>query len=430
MFREFSAYRSRPGELPLADLESELRSGTERAHSIGRYLDGIERFAFTPNLQQELLRSGKSLFELARSGPLRPILDALLDQAGLNYEERPKGLIEFHRYDTGARTAFDEHLVEAALISKDRYGRCRIHFTVSQSHRAQFEAIVDRLDERRLPTGGVLFEIEFSGQDPATDTMALRSEGSLLRGDDGAPVFRPGGHGSLLRNLQALRAEVILVKNIDNVTVDRFRQPTITYSRLLGGLLLKLQNRSHQLLRRLRDEADRTAVADAIDFARKDLGLDPPRGCTREAAVTLLDRPLRVCGMVPNEGEPGGGPFWVRERDGGASRQIVERAHLDPSSKSQLGIFEKGTHFNPVFMALGFHDERGQTYDLEAFVDPETYLISTKTAVGMEIRVLEWPGLWNGAMARWNTVFAEVPIEVFNPVKTVIDLLREKHQPA
>jgi hypothetical protein len=410
MFRELCIYWMHPGELPLAGLQDDLRSGIAEARAMDTFLKGIDRLAIAPQIEHSLSRFGRSLGELTKTGPLRPILDALLSSDRLNYEERPKGLIEFHRYGSQVRTAFDEHLVEAGMISTDRSGRCRMHFTVTLQHLALFRRSVDQMGERGLPTEGTDYEIDFTTQDPSTDTMALDQQGALVRDEDGVLVFRPGGHGSLLRNLSDLHADLVLVKNIDNVTVDRFRQPTIVWSKALGGFLLQLQTRIHDLLRRLRDAADRNAPSEAIEFARHQLGISPPREMTRETAIALLDRPIRVCGMVPNEGEPGGGPFWVRGRDGALSQQIVERTHIDSSMPGQVEIFENGTHFNPVFMVLGLRDEMGKA--------------------GKKLRVLEWPGLWNGAMARWNTVFVEVPIEVFNPVKTVLDLLREKHQPA
>jgi hypothetical protein len=300
----------------------------------------------------------------------------------------PKGLLPFHRYPEGSRTAFEEHLYEAAGTVLDASGLCRVHFTVSPEHRKAFEDHLGSIRQRVERATGARFAVTFSEQAPSTDTIAGAPEGGPFRTASGALLFRPGGHGALLSNLGDLAragADVVLVKNVDNVVPDARRGPTLLWKRLLTGLLVEVERASRR------------------------------------------ERPIRVCGVVRNEGEPGGGPFWV-DGPGGPTLQIVESAQVDLDDPSQGAIWKTATHFNPVDLACSLRDSTGRPFDLPRFVDENAVFIARKTHEGKPLNALERPGLWNGAMAFWETVFAEVPKETFAPVKTVLDLLRPEHR--
>lgn len=397
MFKDLIAFRG----------QSDLTR--EAAPALATFLDNLHRFAFAGELARVL--GG----DPAQATPAA-VLDALLGDGGLGYGELPKGLLAFHLYPDGARTPLEEHLVEAARLVRDAAGRCRLHFTVSPEHRALFTALAARAAAAFGARFGVDYEIGFSVQSPATDTLAVDGEGRVVRAEDDTPLLRPAGHGALLANLQELGGDLVLIKNIDNVAAERCQEATITWSRVLLGRLATAQ-------RRVRELQTRLDPGEARAFLGGELHLTI--GDDREEVARALARPLRVCGMVPNTGEPGGGPCWVR----GAGAQIVESAQVDTADAAQKQAFSRATHFNPVFLACGVRDHRGQPYDLERFVDPSAAIQTRKSTGGRELVALERPGLWNGAMAGWNTIFVEVPLAVFNPVKTVNDLLRAEHQP-
>jgi hypothetical protein len=333
----------------------------------------------------------------------------LLDARGLGYRDLPKALLAFHRYDEISRTPFEEHLREAARCFADSDRRCRVHFTVSPGHQPRFEELLIRLMPRLRMETDVTPDVEFSQQNPATDLLALDHDGRPLRNEDGSLILRPGGHGALLANLDSLRGDLVFVENIDNVRHWRWQVTAEHWLRVLGGYLVELQGE----IRRSSPSAENVADPNVR------LGQTKP----------LLHRPLRVCGVVRNQGEPGGSPFWVQESDGSCSLQLVERAEVDPEDRAQQAVFAAATHFNPVFMALGVRDWRGRPFPLADYVASERCLLTWKSVGGRSARVLEHPGLWNGSMAAWNTVFVEVPAEVFAPAKTVLDLLRPSHQP-
>lgn len=393
-----------------------------------RFLAELERFPFFPELVAILARSGNDLAAVRRAGDLPTLLAALLEPHGLDYAHLPKGLLAFHRIDAETRTAFVEHLAEAAQLV-GAGNQARLHFTVSPEHRRLFEQQLEAWRESLERRYGAAFTVDFSVQQPATDTLALAADGHPLRDADDRLLLRPGGHGALLANLAALNAEIVLIRNIDNVVPDARKGDNLLWSRLLGGLLLELADAQQLLLKQLRrHSADAEARQAALAFLRDELGVDVP---TTEPArlVELLDRPLRVCGMVRNSGEPGGGPFWVRGDDGRLSRQIVEASQVDRNDPAQAAILAAATHFNPVDMACRLCDGEGRPFELERFVDQATAIVTTKVQNGQSIRILERPGLWNGGMADWHTVFVELPASTFNPVKTIFDLLRPAHQP-
>jgi hypothetical protein len=397
-------------------------------------LEAIEKFAFVDDLRAELAFRGYDLDVLKGAGSAPEVVDALLGMDGLGYATIPKGLIPFHRYENVARTAFEEHLVEAAAFVKDNEGTCRLHATVSPEHLHGFRLHADRVVpgyEKRL---GVKFALTWSVQKASSDTIAAAVGGGPFASDDGTLVLRPAGHGALLWNLADTRGDIVFVKNIDNVQPDGLRGETIRWKKILGGRLVDLQRTVFTHVARLRGEpVNPEFVRAAAAFAADALGYDTPRPDapveTRVAALLrLLQRPIRVCGVVRNTGEPGGGPFWTKGRDGRTSRQIVEAAEVDPGSEAQRAVLRDATHFNPVDLVCGVRDVAGEPFDLKAFVDPRAIIVVRKSHQGRELLAFERPGLWNGAMAEWITVFVEVPIATFTPVKTVMDLLRPEHQ--
>ena len=415
MFSQLQAARnSKPGEPVGADLLT--------------FLDNLDKFAFHADLQKTMAENGQDLARAVADQDLPLIARYLLDPCGLGYALLPKGLLAFHNAVDGARTPFIEHLAEAALLSGlDR--DVDLHFTVSPEHlplfRAQLSAWLKTLEE----TYGGHFRVTYSEQKPSTDTLALDDSGQPLRDADGQLVLRPGGHGALIENLNDLNADILLVRNIDNVVPDARKQANLTWTRLLTGYLLEIQEEQHALLKALQNQPDDPMVRElAISFLADRLQTDVSLTSDNKALIKALDRPIRVCGMVPNSGEPGGGPFWVRGEQGRMTRQIVEEAQIDKSNPEQAAIMSHATHFNPVDMVCGVRNWQGRPYDLTRFVDDNAVIVTTKHQGDKEIRVLELPGLWNGGMAGWHTLFVEIPPEAFNPVKTVFDLLRPAHQ--
>jgi len=351
----------------------------------------------------------------------------------LKLSELPKALIPFHAYPEGSRTAFEEHLVESARILEG-FDEIDIHFTVSAAHEEKFrELILEKLPilEEKL---GCRFNISFSNQMHSTDTVGVNEDNTVFRNDDGSMLFRPGGHGSLLANLNNLGGELVFIKNIDNIQIEHLQGQTIRYKKVLGGYLLDL----HQKIKEVYQQTDAVDSIEEISrFLTKELSIRLPDNFEtlplaeqKTMIRQLLNRPIRICGMVKNEGEPGGGPFWTRNKAGDISLQIVESSQMDLDDKEQETIFSKSTHFNPVDLVCWLRDIDGNSFDLAKYTDPDTAFISEKSQQGRMLKVLEHPGLWNGSMANWITIFVEVPIESFSPVKTINDLLRPQHQPA
>lgn len=434
MFAAFNQFASETG-LTMDRLRQRASSGDLGAREVLAVLEGIRRLPFWKDLECSLRSDGIGVEEALVKGRIETILKRFVSPAYLGYAELPKGLIPFHRYGEEIRTAVEEHLVEASLFVRDSKGTCRVHFTVSPAHINGFQKEVTEAKcklERRL---GVTFQVGLSVQDPSTDTVAVDLQGRLFRTSDGRLLLRPGGHGALLSNLQAAGGEMVFIKNIDNVPREEFMGEVAYWNSLLGGYLLRLRRRIHILLESLLDpNAQETAIGEAIEFAEDELNIqvswmDSLRdvASVKDFLVGLLDRPLRVCGMVPNRGEPGGGPFWVDVPQGRCPLQIVESAQVEMRAEDQRRIWESSTHFNPVNMVCALRDFQGRAYELLRFVDKSAVIITTKTSYGRQLRALELPGLWNGAMAEWNTVFVEIPESVFHPVKTISDLLRPGH---
>jgi hypothetical protein len=396
----------------------------------------LEEFAFFEPLAEVMAKSGISVHEKLQLGVYHDILDFLLEPRGLNYSSLPKALIPFHRYSDHYRNAMEEHLVESVRTVRDQKQLCRVHFTMAPENQTEIEARGREAAAKYSENLGVQFELTFSIQSPATNTLAVDLENRPFRKPDGNLLFRPGGHGALLQNLNQLEGDIVLIRNIDNVVTDERSDLVVLHQRILTGMLLAVQNEIFNYLTLLSSGSfEAHGLQEVLDFVVH--RLNPSVGehlssCgEREKAARifgLLNRPLRVCGMVVNRGEPGGGPFWVKDASGRLSLQVVEQAEIDRGSAEQVAVLEGSTHFSPVQIACGLRDFQGKPFDLNRFADPGAVFVSRKTEEGKELRALELPGLWNGGMAYWNTIFVEVPEETFNPVKTINDLLRPGHR--
>jgi len=406
-----------------------------RDGEVGLFLKQLDRFAFYTDLQKVVSIENSAFGEI----PIQKILEGLLFGKGLNYGNLPKALLKFHTYPDGNRTPVEEHLVEGAEYSRNMENVVNLHFTASLEHKEAFEKHVAEI---RGPYGqslGVSYEIGFSQQKPSTDILAVTPDNEPFRNNDDSLLFRPAGHGALLENMNDLSADLIFIKNIDNVVPDQLKSLTVEYKKALAGVLLSVQEQIFNYQKILNDhQADSLEsafYAEAANYLENVLNITPPQSLYlngKEELYTYLstkfNRPLRVCGMVKNQGEPGGGPFFAKNSDGSVSLQIVESTQIDFNDPEQKAIAANATHFNPVDLICGIRNYAGEKYDLIKFSDPETGFISSKSKDGKELKAQELPGLWNGSMSDWNTLFVEVPLETFNPVKTVTDLLRKEHQ--
>ena len=396
----------------------------------------IRCFAFFDDLNQAV----KKLYNcdidtMLQQGRKVEIVKALLESNGLAYGKLPKALLKFHHYEGFNRLALEEHLVEAAKYAANAEGEAKLHFTVSPEHEAPFKATVAELQKSYEEQYGVRYNITFSCQKPSTDTVAIDANGELFREQDGKLLFRPGGHGALIENLNDLGEEIVFIKNIDNIVPETKAQTTILYKKVLAGLLLHLQQQAFEYLELL-DEGNiaKEDLQTIIRFAKEKLMIDIPDFINEYNEIEKIDylygklnRPMRICGMVKNEGEPGGGPFWIKNDDDEVSLQIIESSQINHGDEGQEAIFQAATHFNPVDLVCGCWNYKGEAFNLTDYVDQNTGFVSNKSKDGRELKALELPGLWNGAMADWITIFVEVPIETFNPVKTVNDLLKPMH---
>ena len=411
MFKDMFAFVDADYDKPTTDFEK-------------KYFDNIDKFAFYGELDAVCRKNnGKGIKELVKEGNFKAVAANMLKAEGLN-----------HNYPEGPRTPMEEHLVEAALYAASN-GEAHVHFTVSHEHMELFKQKVAQKADMYAKKYGIAYDITFSEQKPSTDTVAANPDGTPFRNSDGSLLFRPGGHGALIENLNEIEADVIFVKNIDNVVPDRLKGDTVLWKQIIAGVLITLQKKAFEYLELL-DSGKYThdQIEEMIRFVQNDL-------CCRKADIKELEdadlviylrkklnRPMRVCGVVKNVGEPGGGPFLTYNQDGTVSLQILESSQIDKSNKEYMEMFTKGTHFNPVDLVCAVKDYKGNAFDLPKFVDPTTGFISQKSKSGKELQALELPGLWNGAMSDWSTIFVEVPLSTFNPVKTVNDLLRDQHQ--
>ena len=401
-----------------------------------KFFSDIHNAAFFNDLDAACNRIyGKNIDELIASNQHKEVAKAMLGAEGLNYGALPKGLLKFHKYAEGSRTPLEEHLVEGALYAREKDGTVNVHFTVSPEHRTLFEHLVEKVVPTYEAQFKVKYNVSFSEQKSSTDTVAANPDNTPFRTKDGNLLFRPGGHGALIENLNDIDADIVFIKNIDNVVPDRLKDDTVRYKKLLAGVLVELQAQAFAYLKKLDSgKYSMDELREMLQFVQKRLFTKNPDTKMledTELAIYLrqkLNRPMRVCGMVRNVGEPGGGPFLAYNADGTISLQILESSQIDMNDAEKKAMFEQGTHFNPVDLVCAIKDYQGKAFNLPNYVDPQTGFISHKSKDGKELKALELPGLWNGAMSNWNTVFVEVPLSTFNPVKTVNDLYREQHQ--
>jgi len=400
-----------------------------------KFFDEIEHFAFFSSLNNICIKNeNKDVKQLISAGNYKAVVSNLLQSKGLNYGSLPKGLLEFHHYQEGSRTAMEEHLAEGAMYASNKEGMTNLHFTVSPEHRAFFENLVKRKKPHYEKRFGVKYDISFSEQKSSTDTLAVDEKNNPFRENE-QMLFRPGGHGALIQNLDDLNADVVFIKNIDNVVPDNFKQATVQYKQLIAGVLVKTQRKIFKYLRLIESgKYTHDQLLEMLQFLQTELCIKNPETKMLEDGELVLyiksklNRPLRVCGMVKNEGEPGGGPFLTVNEDGTISLQILESSQIDLKDPAKKELFDKGTHFNPVDLVCAIKNHHGEKYQLSQYIDKNTGFISNKSKNGKDLKALELPGLWNGAMSDWNTIFVEVTIETFNPVKAVNDLLRPEHQ--
>lgn len=421
MFKDLFSFLSAEYDVPTTDFEK-------------NFFANIDKFAFYGDLDAVCVKNNsQNIKELISKGNYKAVVFNLLDFTGMNYGSLPKGLLKFHSYDADARTSAEEHFVEGALYAATD-GVVKLHFTVSPNHKALFEELVAERKAYYEQLFNVKYDITFSEQKQCTDTIAVDADNAPFR-ENGSLVFRPGGHGALIENLNDIDADVIFIKNIDNVVPDRLKPDTVKYKKLLAGILVDKQKKAYEYLAML-DAGNCTAaqLQEMKEFLQNDLqclNADFEAMDNEALAAYLhkkLNRPMRVCGMVKNVGEPGGGPFLAYNQDGTVSLQILESSQIDMNNAVAKSMFENGTHFNPVDLVCAVKNYKGEKFNLPEFVDKNTGFISHKSKNGRDLKAMELPGLWNGAMSDWNTIFVEVPLITFNPVKTVNDLLREVHQ--
>ncbi len=399
------------------------------------FLVGLEKLPFFEEVVNKIHKVIPNFNELSYDERRVEFIKTMLDENRLNLSSYPKGLLPFHRYREHISTAFEEHLFEAALYGSSN-NQANLHFTISERHNHKFDEEFKYIEEDIEEKTSTRFNISFSYQKHSTDTIAVTTKNEPFRDDEGRLVFRPSGHGALLENLNDLDADIIFIKNIDNVVGYKFKEEVGGYKKMLAGILLKIQEQAFKYQKDLENNAankdDLIQIAEFLSHKMNVQIGSEFKKYSKEFKIKYLfeklNRPIRVCGMVKNEGEPGGGPFWVSGENETVSLQIVESAQIDKKKKHQKEILKNATHFNPVDLVCGIKDYKGKNYDLTKFVDSETAFITMKTKVDKDIKALELPGLWNGSMAHWNTIFVEVPLITFNPVKTVNDLLKAPHQ--
>lgn len=406
-------------------------------HSPKKFIEEIQKFAFFEDLKAALAKDELDIDYLIKTRNYKPILEYLLTSKGLNYGNLPKGLLLFHKYQSENRTPLEEHLVEGACYAKAHNNDVNLHFTVSPEYIEGFKNKVSEVKHTYQEQFKAKFYVDYSCQKQTTDTIAVNPDNTPFLNADGSLLFRPAGHGALIENLNELNYDIIFIKNIDNIVPDDYKATTILYKKALAGILIQYQSEIFKLYKKIRNcrHLSDKRFAKAVAFLENELNYILPEGFStwarndcKDYILDILHRPIRVCGMVKNEGEPGGGPFFVQEHDGSKTLQIIEKAQIDLKTDGQEKIFNSSTHFNPVDLVCGVRDYDDKKFDLTKYVDEEAGIITSKSKDGKELKALELPGLWNGAMSNWNTIFVEVPSITFNPVKEVNDLLRKEHQ--
>lgn len=408
----------------------------EKANAIRLFLIGLEKFPFY-DIVMEKVKSVYPKFEsLSEGRQLYIFVEMMLKEKGLNYGIFPKGLFPFHKYTDSTATSFEEHLYEAAGYNTNDKGESKLHFTISKEHLEAFKDEFERIKKKVEEKTNTKFDITYSFQKPETDTIAVTEDNEPFRDEDGSLVFRPGGHGALIENLDDLDADIIYIKNIDNVVVRKYQDEVSGYKKILAGKLIEIQDEVFRILTSIdKKNPSEPEMKDIKRFLVQQLNVTLPLDFDKFADKYKLQflrkslyRPIRVCGMVINEGEPGGGPFWIKRENGRSVLQIIETPQIDKTNYRQEEILKSATHFNPVDLVCGVRNYKGNKFNLLDFVDPEAGFITNKTMNGKVLKALELPGLWNGAMSNWISVFIEVPLTTFNPVKTVNDLLKSAHQ--
>ena len=394
-----------------------------------RFFSGLEDFPFFGRAEDKAKENHSGFDDFSSDKKHKIIVETILEPDGLYLSNLPKGLVPFHKYQSHTATAFEEHLLEAARYVENE-GVVKVHFTVAEDDEDKFRKEWRQISSRLEEKTGVKYEVGYSYQDPKTDTIAVDDQFEPFRTGDDDLFFRPGGHGALIENLNQLDEEIVFIKNIDNVVTEEMIQFVADYKKMLGGKLLKIQSKIHNYLNQLEEGLSEDKRSEISNFLQSELFVKhiADKRVSEEELKELLDKPIRVCGMVKNEGEPGGGPFLVKDDEGKISLQIIEGAQIDNDNPEQAKMAKEATHFNPVDIVCALKDHNGKSYDLHQYVDEKMSFIADKTKDGKALKALERPGLWNGGMAHWNTVFVEVPVETFNPVKTVADLLKDSHQ--
>jgi hypothetical protein len=432
MFQKIQSVLSKDENFTLEDLGNKSFEDKE-SKAVYELLINLHKFAFYEDLKNIFNLDESGIEELAKYSPAK-LLKSILFEAGLDYSSKPKGAINFHRYGNKGRTAFEEQIYESLNYIADKNNCLKIHFTISEEHKSLFVEIIEQL---KLDfKNEFIIEVTFSFQKKSTDTIAVDNNNRILLDKSGNLIMRPAGHGALIENLNDLDSDIVVIKNIDNLSTENLSTKTILYKKLLTGYLVKLQNQIFDYLHLLeKQEIENQIFEDIALFTERYLFITKPayfeswnKNRKQKFYFDKLNRPIRVCGMVKNEGEPGGGPFWIKAEDGSLSLQIIEQAQINMNDEKQKNIFKQSTHFNPVDLVCGIRDYKNNKFDLHKFVDHKSGIITKKSKDGIELKALELPGLWNGSMADWITVFVEVPISTFNPVKEINDLLRKEHQ--
>lgn len=433
MFKEFQNFYRENIRVSINDIKGKA-SQNKNYSCILEFILNIKKFAFYDELDSLAQKNNESVSSLISKNKIREVIELIISSQGLNYASLPKGEIKFHRYANESRTAFEEHLVEAAGYVKNQSGEIKIHFTIPEESE---ERLIDFFEKIKIiyKNRGLDFSITTSFQNKSTDSIAVDLKNHPFRDSNGKLLFRPAGHGALLQNLNEINEDIIFIKNIDNISPEYLHPQTIKYKKLLGGILIEVQNQIFDYITKIFSDNAGDDLHEVEKFSAGTLSITfPPEynyldnNSKAKYLFNKLNRPLRVCGMVVNEGHPGGGPFWIEDDDRTQSLQIIESAQIDSANQKQKLIFNSSTHFNPVDIVCSIKDYQGKKFDLQKYLNPSTALIALKSKDGRELKSFELPGLWNGSMHFWNTIFVEVPKITFNPVKEVNDLLKAEHQ--
>lgn len=432
MFKDMFSFMNYDGET----IQNENAFKKNGFSSIHEYIKHLKKFPFYNDLKAVFEKNNDNIDKALAEKRFKDIVNALLCKEGLNYGNLPKGLLKFHQYDSYSRTPLEEHLVEGAMFCSDKNKIVRIHLTISPENKDAFTKHVDEVKSIYENKFEVKFDVTYSIQKTSTDVIAVDMNNEPFRNDDGSILFRPGGHGALIENLNDLDVDFVFIKNIDNLVPDRLREPTYIYKKAIGGILVHYQNKIFNYLQTLDNEETSDNLIEEINiFLEKKLNtIAPPnfidfnKTDKKEYLKKKLNRPVRVCGQVVNEGEPGGGPFWTTDTDNSITIQIIEDAQINTKNEKYAAIVKAATHFNPTDLVCGIKDYKGNKFDLLKYIDPQAGFITTKSKDGKDLKAQELPGLWNGSMSYWNIILIEMPVITFNPVKIINDLLREQHQ--